>query len=65
MKSFGRKFWIVLPAFALCAGLVVFAACEDDECRECTNKKDSSKKEKMCGDDLIEALRPDSDWTCK
>jgi len=67
MKRLGRKFWIFLSAFVLSAGIiVVVAACGDDEkCKTCTNKKTDAKEE-FCGDDLIEALRPDSDWkNCK
>ena len=66
MKRLGRIFWMFLSALVLCTCVIVIVvACTDDEkCKECTNSK-LSKTEKLCGDDLTEAQRPDSDWTCK
>ena len=56
----------VICAVVLCAGVVFFVAtCEDDDdCKECTNTETQAKKT-FCGDELTEAQRADSDWSCK
>jgi hypothetical protein len=68
MNKLGKRFWMLLGAFVVCAGMIaVVSACGDDEeCKKCENKDSDIPAATFCGEALKDAQRSDSDWkNCK